>query len=352
MNEKLQREQSIQPVHDQVLSLAATMGETVEQRVDWLLQQTPASFGDVLINLNAVARDVNPVEHTFDGEGVQAGTVGGSVPPDQADKLILLEELLAATQEKARGQLESGESADTVMHETAMVVPVVLNKLHLFADGNGRTTRIIRMVMRDGDVLTPEKTEQLVNKDGYAKYDTIPVGPLERALMPAIRVKNETTTIGLIQDAVDEDEAPFVEDQLDALRTKYPNIDASILNAQQDGFNFSESLRLLAKDVGLDGEVSMKYLFDSMAEDPAVQQKFAEYYREVRKQQVELLMEGLLGTQEVPLIESSRGRDIDSWINGPRRKQALPEIDPSSIHTGRELQMAYMETFSPQRIAA
>jgi len=61
------------------------------------------------------------------------------------------------------------------MTELAVAIPTVVNKLHLFADGNGRTSRTLRMVLRDGDQITPEKVDALVNKTGYEKYDTTPL---------------------------------------------------------------------------------------------------------------------------------------------------------------------------------
>lgn len=347
MSEQLQREQSLQPLHERISNLAVEMGEAPEQRVEWLMHQTPESFGNILIGMNATARGVNPVEHDFDGEGVQAGMVAGSIPPDQEDKVVLLGELLTTTQDNAKKQIEAGETAETVMRETAMVIPVVINKLHLFADGNGRTSRIIRMVLRDGDQLTPEKIERVVTKSGIDKYDTTPAIPIDRALMLAMRQENETETIDIVHDATDD--SMLVDEELDNLKSNYPTIDSSIVRAYEDGSNFNEALRLFAKDQGLDGEVSMKQLFDGMATDLEQQQKFIAAYRGVRKQKVELLMQGLLGTKEVPLMEATRESDINRWINLNRRRLGLPEINQDLIKTCCQLQMAYVETNSPQR---
>lgn len=218
-------------MHELATGLVSEMGETAEQRVNWLLQQDAGSFGNILVGVNAAARGISIEAHGFDGDGVQAGTAGGSIPPDQEDKVMLLDELLQGSQEHVRLQLEKDEDPQTIMHEVAMVVPVVINKLHLFGDGNGRTSRFMRMVFRDGDQLSPEKTELLISKDGTEKYDTTPAGPAERALLPAIRAENGTNTVGLIKDAFDEDKVVFVEDELQALKDEYPSLDKKIVKS-------------------------------------------------------------------------------------------------------------------------
>jgi hypothetical protein len=98
MSEQLQRKESIQPLHEVATGLAQEIGEQPQQRLDWLMQQTGESFGDTLLRVNSTARGISSEEHSFDGEGVQAGTIGGSIPPDQKDKITLLGELVSATQ--------------------------------------------------------------------------------------------------------------------------------------------------------------------------------------------------------------------------------------------------------------
>lgn len=63
------------------------MGERPEQRLDWLMQQTGESFGNVLLQVNSTARGIGTETHDFDGHNVQAGTIGGSIPQTKRIRL-------------------------------------------------------------------------------------------------------------------------------------------------------------------------------------------------------------------------------------------------------------------------
>jgi hypothetical protein len=353
MVEAQERTQSYQPMYELATSVAAEMGESADQRVDWLLKQDPTSFGGLLTRVNATARGLEPEQHGFDGEGVQAGTIGGSIPPDQEDKVIILGELLQGSQELAKQRLEQGEDPQTIMHEVAMAMPVVINKLHLFGDGNGRISRFMRMVLRDGDQLTPEKTELLISKDGFDKYDTTPAFPVERALPSAIRQENGTSTLALAEDLFSEaDDLAYVEDEIDTIVQRYPNLDMGIVKAYEDGFNFAESMRLMAKASGAEGKVSLRGLVEGMADNPEAQQQFLQAYKGVRRQRAEVLMEGLLGKKDILLPEANKAEEVKKWTGSARQQKGLPELDPDKIRTIQDFQMAYMEAFSPERAAA
>lgn len=349
MSEQLQRTESIQPLHEIAVGLAQEMGEQPQQRLDWLMQQTGESFGNVLLHVNSIARGLNPEEHGFDGEGVQAGTIGASIPPDQEDKITLLGELVSATQQHIVAQSEKGEDPQTIMSELAVAIPTVVNKLHLFADGNGRTSRMLRMVLRDGDQLTPEKTEALVHKNGYEKYDTTPGNPIEISVLRYMRNINGASEIAVTDDVVDED--TFADDVNEDIKRKFPTISTGVIKAYSDSANFSEAVRLMAKDNGTD-KVSLSELFGQIVDSPEELARFTAVYRGVRKQRVEVLIGALTGEVPVPLNDRDNEKDINNYINGPRTRMELPPIDPARINTIQDFQMAYCETFAPQRTAA
>jgi hypothetical protein len=349
MSEQLQRTESLQPLHEIASGLAHEMGEQQQQRLDWLMQQTGESFGNVLLHVNSTARGLSPEEHGFDGEGVQAGTIGGSIPPDQEDKITLLGELVSATQQHIATQSEKGEDPQTIMSELAVAIPTVVNKLHLFADGNGRTSRMLRMVLRDGDQLTPEKTEALVHKNGHEKYDTTPGNPIEISVLRYMRNINGASEVAVTDDVVDED--TFADEVHEDIKRKFPNISPSVIKAYSDGANFSETVRLLAKDKGAD-TISLSELFGQISDNPEELARFTAVYRGVRKQRVEILIRGLTGEVPVPLNGRDNEKDINNYINGPRSRMELPPIDPARITTIQDFQTAYCETFAPQRIAA
>lgn len=354
MSEKLQRNQSLEPLHEIATNLVHEMGgEQPEQRINWLMNQNGETFGSLLLDVNGTARGLAPDEHRFDGKGVQAGTVGGSIPPDQEDKFTLLDELVQHSQAHAQKRLEEGADAQTVMTEIAVAIPTVVNKLHLFADGNGRTSRILRMVLRDGDQITSDKVDALINKIGYERYDTTPASPVERAIMRAMLRENGTESISVADDVIDDNfmEDIFADDGLDKLfEERIPGIDVRIVKAYRDSFNFDETIRLIAKEKELGEKVSLKSVLEATT-DPEELNKFVDTYRGVRKQRAELLIQGMLNEKEIPVPEDEDGRNVDVWVNNARRRNGLSVIEPSAIRTIQDFQMAYEETFSPQRDA-
>jgi len=329
--------------------LVQEMGEQPRQRLDWLMQQSGESFGNVLLKVNSTARGLSPEEHDFDGEGVQAGTIGGSIPPDQEDKITLLGELVSSTQQHIVAQTEKGEDPQTIMSELAVAIPTVVNKLHLFADANGRTSRMLRMVLRDGDQITPEKVEALVHKNGIEKYDTTPGSPIETSVLRHMRSINGASEIAVTDDIVDKD--TFADEVHEDILRKFPDTSPSVIRAYSDSANFSETVRLLGKDSGTEA-VSLSDLFGKISKYPDELAKFTAVYREVRKQRVGVLIGGLTGEAPVPLSVHDEQKEIERWVNKPRERLELAPIDPADIITVQDFQMAYCETFAPQRTAA
>lgn len=349
MSEQLQRTDSLQPLHEIANGLVQEMGEQPQQRLDWLMQQTGESFGNVLLQVNSTARGLDKEEHIFDGEGVQAGTIDGSIPPDQEDKVILLDELVSKTQQHILVRSEKGEDPQAIVSELAVAIPTIVNKLHLFADGNGRTSRMLRMVLRDGDQITPEKVEALVHKNGYEKYDTTPATAVETSVLRYMRSVNGASEIAVTDDVVDED--TFADEVHEDIKRKFPNISHSVVKAYSDRSNFSETVRLLGKEKGVDS-VSLSDLFSKITDSPEELARFTATYRGVRKQRVELLIGGLIGEIPVPLNVHNKEKDISNWINDPRTDMGLAPIDPALIDSAQDFQIAYCETFAPQRIVA
>ena len=346
MSEQLQRNESLQPLHEAASVLVQEMGEQPQERLDWLMQQTGESFGAVLLHVNSTSRGLSLEKHSFDGEGIQAGSLDGSIPPDQKDKITLLSELVTASQRHIATQTEQGEDAQTIMSQLAVAIPTVVNKLHLFADGNGRTSRMLRMVMRDGDQITPEKVETLVLKSGHEKYDTTPATAVELSVMDYMRNVNGTSEIIVSRDVVGKDTFPDEEGK--EIMDKFPDIHPSVIRAYSDYSNFSETVRLMAKEDGVDS-VSLTELFSQIEGNPERLAQFTSIYSGVRKQRVELLISGLTSELSIPLSVRDKEKSIHGWINYYRTRRGLDPIDPALIETIEDFQIAYCETFSPDR---
>lgn len=349
MSEKLQRTESLQPLLELTKGLVQEMGEQPQQRLDWLMQQTGESFGDVLLQVNSTARGLDEEEHIFDGDGVQAGTSGGSIPPDQEDKITLLNNLVSATQRHIITRSEKGDDPQMIVSELAVAIPTVVNKLHLFAGGNGRTSRILRMVLRDGDQITPEKVEVLVHKKGFERYDAIPTNAVETSIMRYMKNVNGTSEIAVTDDVIDED--TFADEVHEDITRMFPSISPNVVKAYSDTNNFSETVRLLGKEKGV-GTITLSELFGQITDSPDELARFTAVYRGVRKQRVELLIGGLTGEIPIPLSVHNKEEDISKWINDRRIAIGLVPIDSAHIDSAQDFQIAYCETFAPQRVAA
>ena len=351
MSDQLHHTESLQPQHELVNSLVQEMGEQPQQRLDWLMQQTGESFGNILIQLNSAARELDKQEHTFDGEGVVAGSVGGSVPPDQEDKIILIDEIISATQQRISAGLKKGEDPQAIVNELAVAIPTIVNKLHLFADGNGRTSRILRMLLRDGDQITPEKVEAAVQKKGKEKYDTTPMPAVETSVLRYMRSINGPSEINISRDLVDREGIEWHEEN-ELIRKKFPNISPSVLKAyEEDPVNFMDAVDLLAIEKGVDS-VSLSDLFAQIVDSPEELAKFTAAYRSVRKQKVELLIGALMSEVAIPLNVPDKEIAIHIYINQARKSQGLAPIDPALIDTAQKFQYEYCEAFSPKRTVA
>lgn len=347
MSENQRRTESLPPVQEAIQGLANEMGALPNDRLNWLMQQDWASFGGTLKEINSITRNLNPVEHTFDGKYVVAGTIGGSFPPDQEDKIALLDTLITAAQQHIERQRQDNVDPQTILNEVAVSIPAVVNKLHLFADGNGRTSRLLRMVLRDADQITPEKVEAAVRSDGFDRYDATPVGPIEISIRHRMRQVNQTTEIAISDDVVDQ--FALADEYSDEIIRAFPGIDYSLLRAYHDSPSFNEAVRLLAKGEGK-RSISLNELFGKIAHNPQDLEAFTNAYRDVRRQEVELLIEGLMGGSPIPLFISDLISATNTHINNPRKRQGLEPIDPKNLNTIQDFQMAYCESFSPDRL--
>ncbi len=121
-------------------------------------------FKGLLVKVNAKVRGLNPALHGLDGKGVIVGDLDapdGPIiehrPPDEADKLELLEHLHAAAQKVPDIQ------------DAALLVSAGINQIHPFADGNGRVSRFMYVNMAVGGGFLQKHMEEVL--DGRASID-------------------------------------------------------------------------------------------------------------------------------------------------------------------------------------
>ena len=96
-------------------------------------------FKDFLVRINGIARDIPIHQRKDDGEKVQLEGFGGiSAVPKHEDKAALLKETYEALSRISP-------------EDRAYLLPVMVNEVHLFNDGNGRTSRILHTLLKKFD---------------------------------------------------------------------------------------------------------------------------------------------------------------------------------------------------------
>ncbi len=117
---------------------------TTEQAVGWIT------------NINGIVRALAGDDRSLDGSGVIQGDFGGQksieyIPPDPQIRSILLRETIEQIRQVPDSKYQ------------AYALGLAINLIHPFSDGNGRTSRIISMLIRDGYDGTPLAQETLKN---------------------------------------------------------------------------------------------------------------------------------------------------------------------------------------------
>src|SRR5512144_2347937 len=100
--------------------------------------------------------------------------------------------------------LDAGSSYQGILDQAAVSLPILVNKLHLFADGNGRTSRLLRMMIRDGiDKLDERLNSAVVIKD-INRYATTPIRPIDQAISRKLTQQHQTQSFYVDHDLNDD----------------------------------------------------------------------------------------------------------------------------------------------------
>jgi hypothetical protein len=348
------REETIRPVKELLLRKKESIGETPDQRLDWLLRQEPAELSQFLIDINKTVRGIRG-EHRFDGEGAQAGkSILESVPPDHEDKEPILHEAITSIQERSKQMQQAGVSSQGILDHFAVAIPTLANKLHLFGSGDGRATRVLRMFMRDGYANLDARVEAAIMKQGHDTYDTTLVRPVERTVTNILREQHGTKSF-YINDDLQGEEDLHEFDELDntKARAAFEGLDPRIADSQIDTLNLYETVRVYAQNQGLgeeapDGgiDISLRELFSDMVDHPGKQAEYLSIYRQVRKERAAVLGKILTGEIKGELAEKDRKLDV---VNNVRAKKEQTLLSPDDVTTTLQLQTAYEESRSPIR---
>lgn len=122
-------------------------------------------FEDFLIRLNGIARDIPIRERTTDGDKVYlSGFVQDIEVPRHEDKMDLLQYAYKKSQNIGKEDLK-------------YLLPSVINAVHLFADGNGRTSRIIHLLLRNYQNKEEFESELQKALGKFGRSDSFDVNP-------------------------------------------------------------------------------------------------------------------------------------------------------------------------------
>ena len=122
------------------------------------------TFKNFLQRINGVARNIPRSRRSFDGEDVQLKGFVDTVNLRQEDKEPLLKEVYEAAQHISK-------------EDVKYLLPAALNAVHLFADGNGRTSRVLHLLLRDhpSEEECLSKMRTALSEDG--RFDSFDVSP-------------------------------------------------------------------------------------------------------------------------------------------------------------------------------
>ncbi len=121
-------------------------------------------FRDFVVRLNGIARDIPIDERKPDGDRVYLAGFDEALVPKQIDKEPILADAYAAVERVQPG-------------DEAYLLPAVINAIHLFADGNGRTSRIFHILLTkfESEVAFEDELRKAVGEDG--RYETEDINP-------------------------------------------------------------------------------------------------------------------------------------------------------------------------------
>lgn len=121
-------------------------------------------FMGFIIRINGIARDIPISERNTDGRGVYLSGFDEAQVPNHNDKEKILKEVFDVIDKVKREELP-------------FLIPAAVNAVHLFADGNGRTSRVLHLLLTKFD--NPEDflkgLESAVGIDG--RYETKNINP-------------------------------------------------------------------------------------------------------------------------------------------------------------------------------
>jgi len=158
---------NIEPLHGQKFE---TVFSDEEHKREFLENLSAEEFSQLLNGLNGILRNKKKEDWEMDGETVALESMfwgTGYVPPRQEDKSALLAEVLSSV------KVMSQEGRD--LKDVALVVSASLNAIHPYLDANGRTSRMIYLLLTKGfNAETKKEFQAVLSESGRDRVNIDP----------------------------------------------------------------------------------------------------------------------------------------------------------------------------------
>jgi len=159
--------ENIEPLHGKKFE---TVFSDEEHKREFVESLSAEEFSQLLNGLNGILRDKKKENWEMDGETVALESMflgTGYVPPRQEDKPELLAEVLSSA------KTMSQEGRD--LKDVALLVSASLNAIHPYLDANGRTSRMIYLLLTKGfNAETKKELRAVLSESGRDKINIDP----------------------------------------------------------------------------------------------------------------------------------------------------------------------------------
>ena len=139
-----------------------------ENKRDFIDNLETEEFIELLNTFNGLLRNKEKEDWRMDGETVElVGFVDGAVPPQHEDKSELLAKVLSVAKEMNQNKRD--------LKDIALLISSSINAIHSYADGNGRTSRLIYLLFtQDFDDETKMELKEVLLEYGSDKININP----------------------------------------------------------------------------------------------------------------------------------------------------------------------------------
>lgn len=172
--------------------------ETEDSRRELISKLSDDDYIELIEGVNGILRGRDKNDWDMDGVGVTATgqeVVGAHIFPRHSDK----QEILRKTWEAAKQMNEDGRSLEDI----GMLLGSLLVETHPFNDGNGRTSRLVYTLMKDG--FDPKKLTSVLGEDGRDEVDMA----LSKIYIDRMFFENRTPDTLGIHGVLPDDELPY-----------------------------------------------------------------------------------------------------------------------------------------------